>query len=149
MPSLRKLRGRVVALPYIESNEKMTDWRELESKYIMHTAERVPVTLVKGKGARVWDENGREYLDFVAGWAVDSGHTDAHTMVAKAVAQANELAHFVTHNAVQVLGGHGYIQDHPVEKWMRDVRAHTILFGQTHLQNMVIADEALGGGGRE
>jgi len=53
----------------------MTNWQELEHKYFMHTFNRVPVTLVKGQGARVWDENGREYLDFVGGWAVNSlGH---------------------------------------------------------------------------
>jgi acetylornithine/N-succinyldiaminopimelate aminotransferase len=64
----------------------MTNWQELESKYIMHTAERVPVTLVRGEGARVWDENGREYLDFVGGWAVNSlGH--CHPVVVKAVAE--------------------------------------------------------------
>jgi len=69
----------------------MTNWHELESKYMMHTVKRVPVTLVKGEGARVWDENGREYLDFVAGWAVNSlGH--CHPVIAAAVAeQANTL----------------------------------------------------------
>ena len=53
----------------------MTNWPELERKYMMHTVERLPLVLVKGEGARVWDESGREYLDFVAGWAVNSlGH---------------------------------------------------------------------------
>ena len=53
----------------------MTNWPELERKYLMHTVERYPLVLVKGEGARVWDEAGREYLDFVAGWAVNSlGH---------------------------------------------------------------------------
>jgi len=53
----------------------MSHWQELEHKYIMNTVERVPVTLVRGQGARVWDEDGREYLDFVGGWAVNSlGH---------------------------------------------------------------------------
>ena len=53
----------------------MTDWKELESKYYMHTFERVPVVLVRGQGTRVWDENGCQYLDLVAGWAVNSlGH---------------------------------------------------------------------------
>ncbi|MEE8582996.1 MAG: aspartate aminotransferase family protein [Dehalococcoidales bacterium] len=62
----------------------MTDWQELEHKYMMHTVERVPLTLVKGRGARVWDEAGRRYLDFVAGWAVNSlGH--CHPAVVKAV----------------------------------------------------------------
>ena len=64
----------------------MSKWQELESKYFMHTVNRVPVTLVKGEGARVWDDNGREYLDFVAGWAVNSlGH--CHPVVAEALAE--------------------------------------------------------------
>jgi len=73
----------------------MTDWMELEKKYYMRTFThvRLPVVLVKGKGARVWDESGREYLDFVAGWAVNQlGH--AHPVVVKAVAkQAKTLLH--------------------------------------------------------
>jgi len=64
----------------------MTNWQELERKYFMHTVERIPVTLVRGEGARVWDDNGREYLDFVAGWAVNSlGH--CHRVVAEALAE--------------------------------------------------------------
>lgn len=54
---------------------KMTNWQELESKYFMQISPRTPLTLVKGRGARVWDDAGKEYLDFVAGWAVNSlGH---------------------------------------------------------------------------
>ncbi len=64
----------------------MSKWQEMESKYFMHTVNRVPVTLVKGEGARVWDDNGREYLEFVAGWAVNSlGH--CHPVVAEALAE--------------------------------------------------------------
>jgi acetylornithine/N-succinyldiaminopimelate aminotransferase len=62
----------------------MSHWQELEHKYFMQTVERLPVTLVKGQGARVWDEDGREYLDFVGGWACDSlGH--CHPVVVEAV----------------------------------------------------------------
>lgn len=62
----------------------MSHWQELEHKYFMQTVERLPVTLVKGRGARVWDEDGREYLDFVGGWACDSlGH--CHPVVVEAV----------------------------------------------------------------
>jgi predicted acetylornithine/succinylornithine family transaminase len=69
----------------------MTNWPELEKKYYMQVVLRTPVTLVKGKGARIWDDKGKEYLDFVAGWAVDSlGH--CHPAVADAVArQAHTL----------------------------------------------------------
>lgn len=40
-----------------------------------------------------------------------------------------EGALFVTNHAVQLLGGHGYTRDHPVEKWMRDARALSLLWG--------------------
>ena len=70
----------------------MSHWQELEHKYFMNTVERVPVTLVRGQGARVWDEDGREYLDFVGGWAVNSlGH--CHPVVTEAV---TEQAHTLT-----------------------------------------------------
>jgi acetylornithine/N-succinyldiaminopimelate aminotransferase len=73
----------------------MTDWIELEKKYYMRTFEkvRVPVVLVRGKGARVWDDKGKEYLDFVGGWAVNClGHS--HPVVVNALnAQANKLIH--------------------------------------------------------
>jgi len=53
----------------------MNKWQELESKYYMYTVKRLPLTIVKGLGAQVWDEDGKEYLDFVSGWAVNSlGH---------------------------------------------------------------------------
>ena len=69
----------------------MSNWQELERKYFIQTGVRVPVTLVKGQGMKAWDDAGNEYLDCVAGWAVNSlGH--CHPVVAKAIAeQANTL----------------------------------------------------------
>ena len=69
------------------------NWVELERRYFFPTAKRLPVTLVRGEGSRVWDEEGREYLDFVAGIAVVSlGH--CHPEVVKTVTQqAQELMH--------------------------------------------------------
>ncbi len=53
----------------------MTNWQELEQRLFLRTFSRVPVTLVRGQGAWVWDDQGKRYLDFVGGWAVDSlGH---------------------------------------------------------------------------
>ena len=71
----------------------MSNWQELEHKYFMPTFERTPITIVRGQGARVWDEDGREYLDFVGGWAVDSlGH--CHPVVSEAVTeQVKTLIH--------------------------------------------------------
>jgi acetylornithine/N-succinyldiaminopimelate aminotransferase len=72
---------------------KMEKWQELEQKYYMRIIKRLPVTLVRGQGARVWDTEGREYLDFVAGSAVNSlGH--CHPVVVKALMeQAKTLIH--------------------------------------------------------
>jgi acetylornithine/N-succinyldiaminopimelate aminotransferase len=68
----------------------MTDWPALESKYYMHVVERLPLTIVRGKGARVWDEDGQEYLDFVGGWAVNSlGH--CHPIVVEAITEQAQL----------------------------------------------------------
>ncbi len=62
----------------------MVEWPELDKKYYMQTIVRDPVTIVKGKGARVWDDKGKKYLDFVGGLAVNClGH--CHPAVVKAV----------------------------------------------------------------
>lgn len=65
----------------------------LADENIMNTYRRVPIALVKGEGARLWDANGKEYLDFVAGIAVcNLGHS--HPNVVKAIKkQAKNLMH--------------------------------------------------------
>jgi len=62
-------------------------------KVVMNTYGRQPLVLVKGEGCRVWDDQGREYLDLVAGLAVcNLGH--AHPEVARAAAaQLTQLVH--------------------------------------------------------
>ena len=67
--------------------------QEMADRYLMQTGRRLPVTFVRGAGARLYDEEGREYLDFVAGIAVNAlGH--AHPDVVAAVAeQASRLVH--------------------------------------------------------
>jgi acetylornithine/N-succinyldiaminopimelate aminotransferase len=55
------------------------DTKELmawSDRYLMTVAKRYPVALVRGEGARVWDSDGREYLDFTGGIAVTAlGHS--------------------------------------------------------------------------
>jgi acetylornithine/N-succinyldiaminopimelate aminotransferase len=64
----------------------MTDYRAMESKYYMHVVNRQPVVIVRGEGTRVWDDEGKEYLDFTAGWAVNNvGH--ANKAMAHAIAE--------------------------------------------------------------
>lgn len=69
------------------------DWVELEHKYYQNTFKRQPLTLVRGEGSRVWDSNGKVYLDFVAGIAVNVlGH--CHPAVVEAVQQqVTQLVH--------------------------------------------------------
>ncbi len=66
---------------------------EMADRYLMQTGRRLPVTFVRGQGCLVYDEDGREYLDLVAGIAVNLlGH--AHPAVASALArQAQTLIH--------------------------------------------------------
>jgi acetylornithine/N-succinyldiaminopimelate aminotransferase len=70
-----------------------SNWQELEKKLFLQTIKRVPVTLVRGKGAEAWDDQGRKYIDFVSGWATNSlGH--CHPVVVKALEeQARTLIH--------------------------------------------------------
>ena len=48
-----------------------TDTKQLESELYMRTFARQPITLVRGEGVRVWDDTGKEYLDFIQGLAVN------------------------------------------------------------------------------
>src|SRR5229473_1096046 len=66
---------------------------ELADRYLMQTGRRLPVTFVRGRGCLVYDDAGNEYLDLVAGIAVNLlGH--AHPEVAAALtAQAKALIH--------------------------------------------------------
>ncbi|MHB1459214.1 MAG: aminotransferase class III-fold pyridoxal phosphate-dependent enzyme, partial [Armatimonadota bacterium] len=79
----------------IADNEKYntSEIMQMDADYIMHTFNRQPVVLVRGEGVKVWDSEGREYLDFLAGIAVNGlGH--AHPAVVSAICkQAGTLMH--------------------------------------------------------
>jgi acetylornithine aminotransferase/acetylornithine/N-succinyldiaminopimelate aminotransferase len=69
------------------------DWVALEHKYYQSAFKRQPVTFVHGKGTRVWDSDGKSYLDLVAGIAVNVlGH--CHPAIVGAVQQqVTQLVH--------------------------------------------------------
>jgi acetylornithine/N-succinyldiaminopimelate aminotransferase len=69
------------------------DWVALEHKYYQGTFKRSPIVLVRGEGTRVWDSDGKVYLDFVAGIAVNVlGH--CHPAIVEAVQQqVTQLVH--------------------------------------------------------
>ncbi|SFR05112.1 acetylornithine transaminase [Desulfoscipio geothermicus] len=66
---------------------------QLSDQYVMHTYGRIGLAPVRGEGARLWDADGREFLDFVGGIAVNSlGH--CHPAVVRAIQeQAARLMH--------------------------------------------------------
>jgi acetylornithine/N-succinyldiaminopimelate aminotransferase len=64
----------------------MSDWMDVEENYYMHVVRRQPIVLVRGQGTTVWDEAGKEYLDFTGGWAVNNiGH--CHPAVVEAITE--------------------------------------------------------------
>ncbi|MBW2312651.1 MAG: acyl-CoA dehydrogenase family protein [Deltaproteobacteria bacterium] len=72
--------------------------------------------------------DGCRMLVHEAAWRLDQGDP-AVEACAGAFVECCEQAMFVTPNALQLLGGHGFMLDHPVEKFMRDARALTLLLG--------------------
>ena len=77
-------------------------------------------------------------LTHEAAWMKDRGerHTEAG---ARAKLYASQVANEVTYDAVQVLGGRGYMKDHPVERHYRDARVTEIYEGTSEIQRLVIS----------
>jgi acetylornithine aminotransferase/acetylornithine/N-succinyldiaminopimelate aminotransferase len=76
-------------LPAIERSSAA----ELYDAHVLQNYPRQPITLVRGRGTQVWDDQGRAYLDFSSGIAVSSlGHCHPH-WVAAVQRQAGELIH--------------------------------------------------------
>jgi predicted acetylornithine/succinylornithine family transaminase len=71
----------------------LTDLQALEERYLMRTYKRAPVEFVRGEGTLLWDAEGREYLDFLAGISVCSvGHCNPEVVEAVRE-QAGRLMH--------------------------------------------------------
>ncbi len=68
-------------------------------------------------------------LTWEAAWMLDTDKEDAYKEAYLAYSGASDMAMMVTDRAVQILGGHGYIREHPVEKWMREGRSFAMLTG--------------------
>jgi acyl-CoA dehydrogenase len=68
-------------------------------------------------------------LNWEAAWAIDNKKDDASQKAYLAVTGAIDMAMMVTDRAVQILGGHGYIREHPVELWMRNARGFASFTG--------------------
>lgn len=68
-------------------------------------------------------------LTWEAAWKLDQGREDAANEAYLAYAGAADMVMMVTDRAVQILGGHGYIREHPVEMWMRNGRGFATFTG--------------------
>ncbi len=68
-------------------------------------------------------------LIWEAAWMIDQGLEQAHKHAYLALSGATDTAMMVTDRAVQILGGHGYIREHPVEMWMRNGRGFASFAG--------------------
>jgi acyl-CoA dehydrogenase len=64
-----------------------------------------------------------------AAWSMDAGKPDVTKSAYLALTGAIDMAMMVTDRSVQILGGHGYIREHPVERWMRNGRGIAMLNG--------------------
>ena len=80
-------------------------------------------------------------LVYQGSWLVDQGRygpADGHYL-SMAKAYATEMANRVASEALQILGGAGYMQDHPIERHYRDARQLMIVEGTSEIQRVVIA----------
>ncbi len=82
-------------------------------------------------------------LVYQAAYKLDEGQS-ASMYASMAKCFATDAAMEVTTNAVQVLGGAGYVRDYPVERYMRDVKVAQIFEGTNQIQRIVIARAVLG-----
>jgi alkylation response protein AidB-like acyl-CoA dehydrogenase len=74
-----------------------------------------------------------------AGWMAHTGRMFERAEGSMAKLFAGDTAMDVTVDAVQVLGGYGYIREYPVEKWMRDAKIYQIWEGTAEIQRLVIS----------
>jgi alkylation response protein AidB-like acyl-CoA dehydrogenase len=84
-------------------------------------------------------------LLYKVGLMIDEGAPDSELTKISAMAKlfCTDVAMEVTTNAVQILGGYGYIQEYPVERMMRDAKITQIYEGTNQIQRLVIAREML------
>ncbi|MBT3313229.1 MAG: acyl-CoA dehydrogenase [Anaerolineae bacterium] len=68
-------------------------------------------------------------LTWEAAWMLDNDKEDAHKSAYLAATGAIDMVMMVTDRGVQILGGHGYIREHPVERWMRNGRGFATFTG--------------------
>jgi alkylation response protein AidB-like acyl-CoA dehydrogenase len=84
-------------------------------------------------------------LTYQASAMSDEGHPDLTLHSAYSKCYASDVAMKVTTDAVQILGGYGYVSEYPVERMMRDAKITQIYEGTNQIQRVVIARQILKG----
>lgn len=74
-----------------------------------------------------------------AAWMARTGQPFTHAEGSMSKLKAGEVAVKVTDQAIQILGGYGYIKDFPVEKWHRDAKIYCLFEGTSEIQRLVIS----------
>ncbi|HLM04748.1 MAG TPA: acyl-CoA dehydrogenase family protein, partial [Blastococcus sp.] len=74
-----------------------------------------------------------------ASWMARNGMGFSHAEGSMSKLKAGETAVRVTDEAIQILGGYGFIRDFPVEKWHRDAKIYTLFEGTSEIQRLVIS----------
>jgi alkylation response protein AidB-like acyl-CoA dehydrogenase len=84
-------------------------------------------------------------LVYQAAAYIDADLEEKEKLSAMAKLYASDIAMRVTTDAVQILGGYGYMRDYPVERMMRDAKVTQIFEGPNQLQRLVVAHHLFGG----
>ena len=74
---------------------------------------------------------------------LENNDPDSTTFCAMAKRFATDVGFEVCNEALQIFGGYGYIQDYPLERYVRDVRVHQILEGTNEIMRMIIGRRML------
>ena len=74
---------------------------------------------------------------------IDSGHPEAAVYSAMAKRFATDVGFNVCNEALQIFGGYGYLQEFPLERYVRDLRVHQILEGTNEIMRMIIGRRML------
>lgn len=83
----------------------------------------------------------------LAACKLDAGAPDASTYCAMAKRFATDRCFDVCNEALQLHGGYGYLNDYPLERWVRDTRVHQILEGTNEIMRVIVARRLLEQGG--
>jgi hypothetical protein len=83
----------------------------------------------------------------LAAHKLDQGHGEASLYCAMAKRFATDHCFILCNDALQLHGGYGYLNDYPLERWVRDSRVHQILEGTNEIMRVIIARRLLDQGG--